>query len=70
MRTSLNEPIIQSQLRLEHGPADRQYFLTLRVHTRIGIRRLDFSFPRVPRADQCLPPGVLRFRLGASRQMR
>ena len=69
MRTSLEKPIIQFQRRLEYGPADRQYFLILRVYTRIGIRRLNF-LPRVPRADQCLPPGVLRFRLGASQQMR
>ena len=51
--TSLGESIVQSQRRLEHGPADRQHFLTLRVHARIGIRRLDFPSP-VSRA----PAGV------------
>ena len=32
----LSESIVQSQRRLEHGPADRQHFLTVRVDARIG----------------------------------
>ena len=68
MATSLNEPIIQSQLRLEHGPADRQHFLAVRVHPRIGIRQRDFAF--VPRAGPRVSTGALRFRLAVSDEMR
>ena len=36
--TRLDKSIIQSQRFLEHSPADRQHFLTLRGYARIGVR--------------------------------
>ena len=66
----LGESIVQSQRRLEHGPADRQHLLTVGIDGRVGIRRFCFPFSSVARAGKCAPAGVLRFRLGISQQIR